>query len=199
MQEVILIRQGQTEAEECGVIDTASPMSPKGARQAISAKDDFGMLDIDEIYAADTECAIRSAEPLSGEYVSYKRRCREFTELWFGDAEGKSAQNESPEMYNNFAAYMRDNHAEDPHVRSLSAQTRIRELLKEISENPDKYPHQRIAIVLPKMMLKCVVMREKYGENWKSLLDMPHTRPLDGIKLMYKQGQVKDISYFIHS
>ena len=198
LNEIYLINSAKTQADEEYLLGGNYPISFKGLQQIISVRRLYYDLNFDKVFSSELK---RSEETVKNLIYLPTTYDKVFNELWFGRAETKpdirTRIDGFKEQFNkDFIAFMKECNGEDPYRKSEKAIEKLQEIVYEMIENPSSFPHKRVVVFTSDVLIRCIWKTLCMGRNWKNITDFSKIKNLEGIKLIYKDENLRDIRKF---
>jgi len=156
----------------------------------LDARPYFVSLAADEVCCSCLNRTRETAELLFSASIPPERQLAEFNEIVFGDLEDKIVSRGEMTGFRHsypgdFVAFQHECHGDNPYRRAEKAIEKMQELSRCMSDHPQKYPNQRIAIVSSATLMGCIMLTLTRGHRWRKITSLPHPKNLEHIKFVF--------------
>lgn len=202
MIEIYLVRHGHSKANEVNMIGGDYPLSIRGESQIRSAQRKYDGIQFDRVYSSDLKRSRQTAEQLFGRTISEDELLPEFNSFWFGNAEERIRQEDGyvvgirTSFDGDFTSFMRECRGDDPFRRADKAIEKMKELANKMSDQPEKFPNKRIAIISSDTLMRSIVQQLRDRNMWDHLSGkggLPGIKNLQYVKFSFDNGSIVDV------
>jgi len=200
MNEIVLIRHGESEANLLRIVGGDYPLSEVGRQHAMEERKYYGDFGVDEVYCSCLKRTGETAGILFSTAIPEERKLPEFNEVGFGVFEGVVASRDGKKRLKHsyagdFVAFQHECSGENPYRRADQAIRKMGELSRRMAEHPEQYPNKRIAVVTSATLMGCIMLTLLRGHRWRKIISMPHPKNLERISFACDEETNRIVSF----
>jgi len=200
MNEIILIRHGQSMANQLRLFGGDYPLSETGKQQAIDAKSVYSAWNADGLYCSCLQRTKQTAELLFDTVIPREHQLPEFNEISFGRIENMPDTRTGVEGFVNsyqgdFVAFLHECSGDNPYRRADIAISKLLELSQRMAAAPGEYPNGRLLIVTSSSLMGSIMLTLVRGHRWRKLTAIPHPKNLDYVRFLFDDAGSRILGY----